>query len=155
MNVRFEDLIAVVMNNTIFWNITPCSPLKVNRRFGRTYHLHLQGWISRVRYQRESRWQARRWRTYIPPKSQLTFNGLRGVISQKILIFRTTDDVQEFNNCIIFGPDIGTSSVDWAQLSRLLTWERRQSSVFETLFSIKETWQCKSKEKIKSLCLTN
>jgi hypothetical protein len=28
---------------SVFWDITPCSPLKVNRRFGGTYHLHLQG----------------------------------------------------------------------------------------------------------------
>jgi hypothetical protein len=26
----------------IFWDITPCSPLKVNRRFGETSRLHLQ-----------------------------------------------------------------------------------------------------------------
>jgi hypothetical protein len=30
--VGFEVLTAVVMKSTIFWNITPCSPLKVNRR---------------------------------------------------------------------------------------------------------------------------
>jgi hypothetical protein len=29
----FEVLTAVVMKGTIFWNITPCSPLKINRRF--------------------------------------------------------------------------------------------------------------------------
>jgi hypothetical protein len=27
----------------IFWDMTPCSPLGVNRRFGGTYRLHLQG----------------------------------------------------------------------------------------------------------------
>jgi hypothetical protein len=27
----------------IFWDMTPCSPLSVNRRFGGTYRLHLQG----------------------------------------------------------------------------------------------------------------
>jgi hypothetical protein len=32
--VGFEVLAAVVMKSTIFWDITPCSPLKVNRRFG-------------------------------------------------------------------------------------------------------------------------
>jgi hypothetical protein len=31
------------MKSTILWDITPCSPLRVNRRFGGTYHLHLQG----------------------------------------------------------------------------------------------------------------
>jgi hypothetical protein len=32
-----------LLKGTIFWDITPCSPLNVNRRFGETYHLHLQG----------------------------------------------------------------------------------------------------------------
>jgi hypothetical protein len=36
-NVEFEVLRAVVLKSTIFWDITPCSPLKVNRRFGGTY----------------------------------------------------------------------------------------------------------------------
>jgi hypothetical protein len=31
------------MKSSIFWDITPCSPLSVNRRFGGTYRLHLQG----------------------------------------------------------------------------------------------------------------
>jgi hypothetical protein len=43
MNVGFEVLTAVVMKSTIFWDMTLCSPLKINRRFGRTYRLHLQG----------------------------------------------------------------------------------------------------------------
>jgi hypothetical protein len=30
------------IKNTIFWDITPSSPLSVNRRFGGTYCLHLQ-----------------------------------------------------------------------------------------------------------------
>jgi hypothetical protein len=34
---------AVVMKSTIFWDITPCSPLKVNRHFGGKYRLNLQG----------------------------------------------------------------------------------------------------------------
>jgi hypothetical protein len=48
--VRFEVLIAMVMKCTIFWDITQCIPLKVNRRLGGTYRLHLQGRrISRAR----------------------------------------------------------------------------------------------------------
>jgi hypothetical protein len=31
------------MKSIIFWDMTPCSPLSVNRRFGGTYRLHLQG----------------------------------------------------------------------------------------------------------------
>jgi hypothetical protein len=30
------------MKSTIFWDITPCSLLSVNRSFGGTYRLHLQ-----------------------------------------------------------------------------------------------------------------
>jgi hypothetical protein len=55
--VGFEILTAVVMKSTIFWDITPCSPLSVNRRFGGTYRLHLQGRknISPARNQHESK----------------------------------------------------------------------------------------------------
>jgi hypothetical protein len=41
--VRSEALTAVVMKSIIFWDITPCSPVRVNWRFGGTYRLHLQG----------------------------------------------------------------------------------------------------------------
>jgi hypothetical protein len=34
---------VTLLKSTIFWDITPCSPLSVNRRFGGTYRLHLQG----------------------------------------------------------------------------------------------------------------
>jgi hypothetical protein len=48
-----------LLKSTIFWEITPCSLLKVNRRFEGTYRFHLQGRrISRARIQHESRWQA-------------------------------------------------------------------------------------------------
>jgi hypothetical protein len=40
--VGFDVLTVVVMKSTSFWQIMPCSPLKVNRRFGGTYCLHLQ-----------------------------------------------------------------------------------------------------------------
>jgi hypothetical protein len=41
--VGFEVLTAVVMKSTVFWDITPCSPLSVSRRFGGTYRLHREG----------------------------------------------------------------------------------------------------------------
>jgi hypothetical protein len=41
--VSSEVLTAVVIKSTIFWDITPRSLLSVNRRFGGTYRLHLQG----------------------------------------------------------------------------------------------------------------
>jgi hypothetical protein len=39
----FEVLTAVVMKSSIFWNITPRSPLEVIRSFRGTCRLHLQG----------------------------------------------------------------------------------------------------------------
>jgi hypothetical protein len=54
-DVGFEVLTAVVMKISIFWDITPCTPLKVNRRFGGTNCLHLQGRrINQVRNPREA-----------------------------------------------------------------------------------------------------
>jgi hypothetical protein len=72
---RFEVLTAVVMKSTIFWDMTPCSPLKFTRYFVRTCRLLLQGRISQARYQRESRWQAEALR-YIP-KHCFSSSGIR------------------------------------------------------------------------------
>jgi hypothetical protein len=58
--VGSEVLTPVVMKSTVFWDTLPCGPLKVNRL------------------------------RYVPPKRQLTFNGLHGVISQNIVLFRST-----------------------------------------------------------------
>jgi hypothetical protein len=41
--VGVKILTPVVMKRAIFWDITPCNPSKVSRRFGATYCLHLQG----------------------------------------------------------------------------------------------------------------
>jgi hypothetical protein len=41
-----EVLTAMVMKSSIFWDITPCSPLKINRSFEGKCRLHLQ--ISRI-----------------------------------------------------------------------------------------------------------
>jgi hypothetical protein len=41
-NVELEVLTVMVKKSTIFWDITPCSPLSVNRCFGRTYRLRPQ-----------------------------------------------------------------------------------------------------------------
>jgi hypothetical protein len=96
----------LLLKSTIFWDMKPCSLLKLNQHFGGTYCLHLQEWISRERYQWESRWDSAchklscwcfarliwpwRWRQYVPLKHQLTFNGLHGDISQKTILFLTT-----------------------------------------------------------------
>jgi hypothetical protein len=54
--VGFEVLTAVVIKNTLFWDIISCSLLKVSLYFRGTYGFHLQGQrISHARNQRESR----------------------------------------------------------------------------------------------------
>jgi hypothetical protein len=47
---QYEVLTAVAMKSSIFWDITPCSPKKVNRRFEGIYRLHVQGGrVSQIR----------------------------------------------------------------------------------------------------------
>jgi hypothetical protein len=70
----FEVFTAVVMKSTI-WDMTPCSPLSFNRRFGGTYRLHPQG--RRNRFSKPSKQEA-----------SLELNALHGVISQKMMLFK-------------------------------------------------------------------
>jgi hypothetical protein len=45
--IRFEGFTAMTMKNIAFWDVAPCGS-GLNRRFGGTYRLHLQGrWITR------------------------------------------------------------------------------------------------------------
>jgi hypothetical protein len=48
----FKVLTAVAIKSSVFWAITLCSPVKVNKCFGGTYPLHLQGW----RVRRKTEW---------------------------------------------------------------------------------------------------
>jgi hypothetical protein len=41
--VGFEVLTTVVMKSSVLWDITLCTPPKVNQHFRGTCHLHLQG----------------------------------------------------------------------------------------------------------------
>jgi hypothetical protein len=86
------------------WDIIPCSPLNLNRRFGGTCRFHLQGAkINQARNQHKicsklvstcfiwflawiifRPWRCRR---YVTPKSRLDFNRLLGVITPKIKLF--------------------------------------------------------------------
>jgi hypothetical protein len=80
--VGFEVFTVVVMKRIIFWDMTPCSPLSLNRRFGgnrfskpaskHLLNLFLRPW---------------RWRRYVPPKRRLKLNGLHSIISQMILFW--------------------------------------------------------------------
>jgi hypothetical protein len=42
VSVELEVPTAMVMKSYIFWDATPCGPLKTDRSFGETYHLYLQ-----------------------------------------------------------------------------------------------------------------
>jgi hypothetical protein len=74
------------MKNSIFWDITQRSLVKVDQHFSGTYRFHLQrglppalcwflAWLTL---------QPWRWRQYVPLTCQLTFTGLHSIISQKI-----------------------------------------------------------------------
>jgi hypothetical protein len=51
-NVRFEVFTAVTMKKAVFLDVAPCR-CGVNRRFGGTYRLHLQG----IRKNKKIRWR--------------------------------------------------------------------------------------------------
>jgi hypothetical protein len=53
--VRFEAFTAVTMKNVVFWDVELCRSC-VNRHFGGTYRLHLQGRKIRERRTSMERW---------------------------------------------------------------------------------------------------
>jgi hypothetical protein len=80
------------MKSYIVWDITSCSPLKVNRRFGGTF-------ASIFRVETQARQETSVKSTVLaysltlrvghaPPKHRLTFIGLHGVISHKRELFK-------------------------------------------------------------------
>jgi hypothetical protein len=89
--VGLEVLTAVVMKSPIFWDITPCSRLKISLRFGWTCRLHLQQDPLAIYSILVSCWhifQLWRWKRHGPPKRPLAFKRLLGVTSQKIGLFK-------------------------------------------------------------------
>jgi hypothetical protein len=88
--------------STIFWDITPCSLLSVNRRFGGTYRLHLQGRrIGRARNQRASRSVDTQWTTrrYIPEDNTLhnhRCENLKSYTDRYFLCLLQLDNVTDF-----------------------------------------------------------
>jgi hypothetical protein len=73
--------LAVIMESSIFWDITPCSPFKISRWFGWTCRLQLQGRrISQARDQCESRWQAEDLAFRLVSRSTCTLTLMMGAI---------------------------------------------------------------------------
>jgi hypothetical protein len=51
-------VVTAAMKGINFCYVTPCSPMKISRRFGGKFRLYRQGWrISRARNQSESIWE--------------------------------------------------------------------------------------------------
>jgi hypothetical protein len=99
--VRFEVFTAVTMKKAVFWDVVPCRN-SVNRRFGGTYSLHLQGRRKKkIRKRRTSLLTCSRWffargfsstfkmEAIRSPKSRLT-QYLHGATSQKTAFFSIT-----------------------------------------------------------------
>jgi hypothetical protein len=81
----YEVLTAVDVKRLVFWDITPCSPLKVNQCPGGTCHFHLQG--RRIREERHQHEASRA--TCFMLVSCLAFNGLDGGKLHVRLVLRT------------------------------------------------------------------
>jgi hypothetical protein len=66
-----------ILKNSVSWNTTPCDRVEVNRRFWRTYYLHLQSWRASPARSKKA-------------ELCLISTRLHGVISQKTELFITT-----------------------------------------------------------------
>jgi hypothetical protein len=66
----------IIIQSLLSRNITPCSPLKVNRRFGGTSSLYLQG--KNISQTRKQHGEGNK-RSLVPPKHRLSLNVLHGV----------------------------------------------------------------------------
>jgi hypothetical protein len=101
-NVLEDINITDHLKSSVFWDVAPCSPMKVNWCLKGTYCLHLQGrrvsqsmkqavGIARLLFSGLILWPWR-WRWYVPLKCWLAFTGLLIVISQKIELFTVTTE---------------------------------------------------------------
>jgi hypothetical protein len=100
--------LEALTNRTVFWDLKPYNPLRVNRRFGGTYHLHFQGPIIFIARNRAGSTCHLLQRYFDPEdggemilRNGLIFNGLQGVISRKTEPFITTavgtSDLSEYS----------------------------------------------------------
>jgi hypothetical protein len=71
-----------VYQSNIFWDVTPCSPAKVHRRFEGTSCLRHQVWSELKARNREE--------AYVPSECRWTSTRRHGVTSQKIILFMAT-----------------------------------------------------------------
>jgi hypothetical protein len=75
--------------SSIFWDVTPCSPLKINRSFEGTCGLPLQGRrINQARNQRGSRWKA--WFCLPPAFTLVCFLAYSSTLKMEATFFSET-----------------------------------------------------------------
>jgi hypothetical protein len=94
------------MKSSILWDVSQCSPLEFDGRFGGTFSFHLQGrrislarnpceagskLVSCLAYSSTLKMEGR-----LPPKLQFTFNGLDCVLSQMTELSLGTSGTQSF-----------------------------------------------------------
>jgi hypothetical protein len=73
-----------LLNSSILRDITPCNPLKVNRRFGRILS-PVSCWFSACSLLQPCRW-------HVPPKRRWTINGPQDALTQEAEFFMVTAD---------------------------------------------------------------
>jgi hypothetical protein len=89
-HVGFEVLTAVAVSS-VFWYIMPCSPVEVDRSFGRIYGFHIQGWrVSDTGNHHEAGSKQSSAQRYVTRKCLLAFTGFHGVVSQKVELLIVT-----------------------------------------------------------------
>jgi hypothetical protein len=108
--IGFEVLTTVIMRTTIFWNMTPCSPLK-SIDFSKE-HIASIFRIEEYKPNKKREWKQvasratiwpLRWSRYVRPKRRLIFNWLHGVISQKIVLFKWCINCDTENSSFCYG----------------------------------------------------
>jgi hypothetical protein len=118
---------SLLLKSTIFWDITPCSPLKVSRRFERTSPpfsgsnkpSKISAWKKvTMRWYLARFIRPWRWRRYVPPKRGLSFNGQHGVIYR--MTVRTSNPTQDdfFNFHRLLGSLLQNVQIKVLQLKR-------------------------------------
>jgi hypothetical protein len=75
-DLKLQHTFVTSLKISVFWDIALCSPFKVNRRYSRLHHFHLQGW--------------RLGCAWIQHETSKTSNCLHCVIARKSEIFITT-----------------------------------------------------------------
>jgi hypothetical protein len=89
-----------ILKNSIFWDVTPCSLLKANRRFGGTYSWKRSIKVIRISDISDcnsaftlvpcSAYSTLKMKAMIYSETSVVLNGLYGVIPQMIVVFITT-----------------------------------------------------------------